>query len=333
MKFLTFIRWREWGPDKLPFLFTFFFYAALADRIPASRFLPEFLSGAVFLSALAVFGYLANDLGDREIDRAGGKANSLSGLGPRAPVLVFAGVFAVMLAAGLAFAGRAWFVPLWAAQLLAAAAYSLPPLRLKARGVWGLAANVAAQFILPVLLVFAALGHRGWLGMSVLAAAATLRGTATEFGHQLFHLPADREAGVGTLAVRLGEESSRRLYRFVLLLDRLAVGGIVAALLAGLPPVAVAGLGKVHPALGLVPVYLWLLLRARGLNDPYYFSGRRPAANLLQAVFPQLVVPFYLSLVLALRGGWNVLLPVIFLAWIVPGLTRDKIRQIAGAAR
>ena len=69
------------------------------------------------------------------------------------------------------------------------------------------------------------------------------------------------------------------------------------------------------------------------MEDPYYYRVRRPASNLLHAVFPQQVVPFYLSLLLALRGGWNVLLPVVFLAWIAPGLTKDKIRQIVAAAR
>ncbi len=327
MKFLDFIRWREWGPDKLPFFFTFFFYAALAVPGPSGRFLIEFLSGVVFLSALAVFGYLANDLGDRESDRAGGKENSLRGLGPGPASLVFLSVLAVMAVSALPFLRRGWFVLLWAAQLLAAAAYSLPPARLKARGFWGLAANVAAQFVLPTLLVFAALGQRAGAGIIALAAASFLHGLATEFGQQIHHLAADRAAGVGTLAVRLGESSSRRFYRVLLLLDRLAIGGIVAVLMVGPVPV-----GRIPPALPLAVLYLLLLVRAGGLEDPYYYRGNRPAANLPHALFPQLVVPFCLAVVLALRGGWNVLLPGIFLAWIAPGLTREKVRQIVAAA-
>lgn len=332
MKLLRFVRWREWGPDKIAFFFTFFFYAALSGRLPAPRFLREFLAGTVFISSLAVFGYLANDLGDRESDRAGGKTNSLRGLGPGPVALVFAGILAVMALAGLPFLGQGWFVPLWAAQLAAAAAYSLPPLRLKGRGAWGLLANVAAQFVLPVLLVFAALGHRAWPGMVALAAASAVRGLATEFGHQLHHLAADRAAGIGTLSVRLGESASGRVYRIALIFDRLAVGVIAAVLVAGIPPAGVPRLGPVPPALPLAVLYLVLLLRAGGLDDPYYFRGRRPPSNLLHAVFPQLATPFYLAVVLALRGGWYLPLPVIFLAWIAPGLTREQVRQVAAAA-
>ena len=70
------------------------------------------------------------------------------------------------------------------ATLVLAAAYSLPPLRLKARGAAGLWAAAAAQRTLPVLLAFAVLGPlnaEAWAFASV----AQLAGLRWMVVHQL----------------------------------------------------------------------------------------------------------------------------------------------------
>jgi hypothetical protein len=93
------------------------------------------------------------------------------------------------------------------AAWLCFAAYSLPPLRLKCRGLPGLLADAAGSSLFPslvaLILAFRAAGtplDPVWIGAAAIwALAFGIRGI---LWHQLLDAENDRRAGVGTFAVR-----------------------------------------------------------------------------------------------------------------------------------
>ncbi len=341
MNILTFIRWKEWGPDKITYFFTFFFYLALRERIPPHLFLPDFLIGIAFISSLAVFGYLSNDLGDRETDMVQGKRNSLSGLSPPAVALIFAVVVILMFILGLRFIQQRWFVVLWGAQVVLAVSYSLLPLRLKSRGWPGLAANIIAQYTLPVALIFSILEDYGSLEMLVMTLCATAAGADKEFSHQIYHLTPDMASETRTLAVRLGPEKAFRCYRFYLLADLFSIAALIVCLLIGIPTLEFFGLMGLPPALPVLMAYILLLVnvfvrrhRLNGsgyLDDPHNYKGPRNRINILFTIFPNIVIPIYLAGLLTCYNYYYLFLILFCFLWISPGISKEKVRDILRA--
>jgi len=311
------LRFSDWGPGKIPVLCTVLAFIGLAGGNWGRPYALEFVLFLIYAAAHSALGYVANDLGDRRIDRAQGKTNAFDGLSAAAGGLFFGALLLVALISGLPFAGRPWFVPLWALWTLSALGYSLPPVRLKERGAWGLGISALAQWTLPVFLAFAAMGRfRGW-EMFVFALAATASGAALEAAHQRCDRERDRGTSTATLGARMGNRALDRLYATMLLLDKAALGLVALIVAFGLPA---------SPRLGwpLLAVYLVLLVaslietvvfrRRGGLADPYYGTGRS-ASTLLHQTFPNLVAPFWLLLMLALHQPVCTLLLAGFLFW------------------
>lgn len=317
------LRFSDWGPGKIPVLCTVLAFIGLAGGGWGRPYVLEFVLFLVYASAHSALGYVANDLGDRRIDRAQGKANAFDGLAAAGGTLFFGALLLVALLSGLPFTGRPWFVPLWALWVISALGYSLPPLRLKERGGWGLGVSALAQWTLPVFLAFAAMGRfRGW-EMFVFALAATASGSALEAAHQRHDRDRDRGTSTATLGARMGDAALDRLYAAMVLLDKAALGLVVFVIVICLPG---RGAAVIDALLGwpLPAVYFVLLAaslieaavfrRRGGLADPYYGAGRS-ASTLLHQTFPNLFLPAWLLLLLALDRPACTLLLAGFLFW------------------
>jgi 1,4-dihydroxy-2-naphthoate octaprenyltransferase len=177
----------------------------------AATLLAALVPGAVYVSVL-------NDFTDRREDAAAGKRNRLAGKsGPAIALLL-----ALPIAAGLIFVWLWRHDPLLLVPYLAAWAafsfYSLPPIRLKARGAGGVLTDASGAHLFPTLLavaiVFRATGTSPspvWLAATSLwALAYGLRGI---LWHQLLDAEADRTAAVRTFVVASGREHVVRLAR------------------------------------------------------------------------------------------------------------------------
>jgi 4-hydroxybenzoate polyprenyltransferase len=201
------VRASEWWDHKLaPILATAYATACVLHE----RLLPAAPDLALALLALACGGAyvsLLNDVTDVEVDRAAGKRNRAAGR--RARTL---GLLAASIGAGWAIVLLRWhddqrLLIFYAGAWLAFTLYSLPPIRLKARGLPGALADGAGAHLFPHLFVAAVVfarsepsGHQAWFVLvGVWAAALGLRGALV---HQLRDLAADRAAGVATFAAR-----------------------------------------------------------------------------------------------------------------------------------
>jgi glycosyltransferase involved in cell wall biosynthesis/4-hydroxybenzoate polyprenyltransferase len=167
------------------------------------------IPGALYVSVL-------NDLTDREADRLAGKPNRLAG---RAPGPWWA-VVAAALATGAAIAWLAWrgepaLLAIYAGAWIAFALYSVPPVRLKARGAAGALADAAGAHVFPHLLAAAAVfAHADRPLVGAFAAAvgmwALAHGLRGAIWHQLLDAAADARSGLRTFG-RAHPELARRL--------------------------------------------------------------------------------------------------------------------------
>jgi 4-hydroxybenzoate polyprenyltransferase len=178
------VRLGEWWSSKLPPLFAVA-YLFLAGPPPAA---PQ--SGAAALALLlvsavatAAWGHLLNDLADAEVDRLSGR--------PRPAARLSRAAAGWLLTAALALAVAPWTLlpesPVahgaLGLTLALLALYSLPPVRLKERGLAGLLADALYAHALPMAITIGLFG-------AVAASAAGAAAAEPRFGGALGALPA-----------------------------------------------------------------------------------------------------------------------------------------------
>lgn len=306
------VRTDEWWVFKLGPLLGVAYSEIALHRLHPSEAFPSVVAMLVTGVCLAAFGHVVNDVFDIEADAAAGKPNRLAHV-PR-PLQVLG---SVVLLGGAFVPWTVWalppiafvFVALNAALLLA---YSAPPLRLKARGAWGLLADAGYAHVVPVLVVSALFGGPAVHGWGGLAWTTGLVLWALSFGlrgillHQIWDADVDVTAGLSTFVARAGVPTARRIIR------RLLFPVEVAALL---------GMGTVLAVFAPEPAAVFLalavvvyVLTERASTDR---RGPRPAPEdrdgpvalvMFYAVWPPLVLGAYLA----------VLAPLFFLLLVLP---------------
>ncbi len=208
-----------------------------------------FWAVAALFFLLFNFGDMVNCLADRELD-AVYKTHLASAVGRLGVASVTRQIVASALGAlGLALAlavglDRPLVVPLVIVGLALGAAYSLPPVRLKGRGLLQLGCLWAIIFVGPMVLVTQLVSDTPSLAVLVIAATYG----ATQMGVILVNtaedFPEDEAAGIRTTIVALGPPGG-----MLLAVGLVAVGGaVLTAALAtwgiddGAPPVSVVAL-------------------------------------------------------------------------------------------
>jgi 4-hydroxybenzoate polyprenyltransferase len=192
-------RWRAWAHSKLLFIAA---AALLISTRPSALTILEMIATA---AAAAAFGYGINDIADRASDHRAGQPNRASRVSLSSRIGFLVTTAGGALGLSLLWAADAAAPVLVGLSLTLAAAYSVAPLRLKQRGIFGLVAAAAAQWPIPVLAIAAA-EPRGWLrgaawAMAMLGLAIGMRHEAV---HQRDDAAADRRAGVATYVARGG---------------------------------------------------------------------------------------------------------------------------------
>ena len=178
---------------------------------------------------------LANDLADREEDRAAGKRRwinrfSLPAAGFMISALFGAGL-AVLLASRAPVGAGLTYIAASAMGLL----YSVSPFRFKQRGAWGILfyslAGAAAYAVLPWVWMGASPGI-----LAALAPAVLLDKWVNIHFHQVIDYDGDLGPGTRTYAVRAGTERARRTLRFASGIAALWFAGVIIFVSLALEP-------------------------------------------------------------------------------------------------
>jgi 4-hydroxybenzoate polyprenyltransferase len=293
-----------------PSVYWFFpiFYVLLSSHIRPS---PLGLFGLMMALVLsASWGFLINDLADRESDAKSGRQDDIHGHGigrGRMYAMILAtagGSWAIVFAIG----GGVPFKVVLAINYLIAFLYSCPPARLKVRGFWGFLANSLIERPLPVLVI---LTYMRYYTAATVLLPVLVELTWSVFKHQAADIKGDSEAKVRTFAVSLGEAASTRIVEsFLNPLSVVALLALTALALAGAPELRVP-LGVVFSVV-LVGALSAYFIERRGSLRVYFTPTDPPYIIFLNLAYRYLLLPVLgVGLALLLPGYY---LLVAFLA-------------------
>ena len=290
---VTTVRAAEWWEHKLPPILGSGYATGFLLGTSLLHLWPAFLLALLAVIPGAAYVSLVNDLTDLRVDRAAGKVNRLAGRSPAYAVLAIA----ACLAAGWTIAILAWggdgaALAVYACAWIAFSLYSIPPVRLKDRGLPGALADAMGAHLFPqLLMVLAVFNQQGsrvltwWVAL--VGGWALLYGVRGAVYHQLKDVRADQEAGVRTFG-RLHPQLARLLTTY--LLFPCEVGLFCAMLVRAHNALAVA----------LLPVYLLLeLLRARAWGVSLIVVSRPPHDNYSVAMHEYYVALYPLAFLIA----------------------------------
>jgi 4-hydroxybenzoate polyprenyltransferase len=217
---MIFVRHRAWWFNKIP-LSVFLGFALLAGSplTPTGCAAIVALIGAV--SCAANYGYAVNELFDVDEDRRAGRVNAAANVPRHIMWMIIASSGAAALALATAGAGIAGLT-LTSTELMLPLVYSIPPIRLKERGLPGLLADALAAHVYPALLALLIVEHLGLHSVGgALTLSVVLWSAATGFrgivSHQLQCAEHDQMAGLSTIAHRLGHREVASFVVFCIL--------------------------------------------------------------------------------------------------------------------
>lgn len=146
------VRAAEWWEYKLSPIFATAYATALLLKLSLVSLWPLLLLLLVALATCAAYVSVINDLTDLTDDLASGKANRLVGRSRAFVAAVLACSILPGVAVSIYWRGEPLLLSLYLAAWAAFTLYSLPPLRLKGRGVYGLLADASGAHLFPTLL-------------------------------------------------------------------------------------------------------------------------------------------------------------------------------------
>ncbi len=234
----------EWWEYKLVPILTAFYATALVLHAAVTSIWVSALSLLLATVTAAIYASAINELTDRADDAAAGKRNRAAEQ-PRS----VAALLIVAVGAGLLFAwlwrDDALLFSCYLATWLAFVLYSIPPIRLKKRGLPGVLCDAAGEQMFPALVaVFVACrgAHRAasgaWLAsVAVWALAHGLRGI---IWHQLNDVENDRRAGVLTFAARHARGAAGLGTFLIFPLELAALAVMLWQVASGWPPLFLA---------------------------------------------------------------------------------------------
>jgi hypothetical protein len=248
-RYLRQVRAGEWWDSKMvPILFGFYASAIYLNHDLSSLW----ASAALLLASLipgAIYVSVVNDLTDIEADAAAGKSNRMAGRS--APFRTVALALPLM-AGGLFFwiwRDSRLLQILYGGAWIAFTLYSVPPVRLKTKGLAGVIADAAGAHLFPTLLsaalAFAAAGRAPealWFGS--MAAWSFAYGFRGNLWHQLLDRDSDRQAGLRTFGANHPPRVLGRVAAwFAFPLEALALAMLMWQLQTPLPPLLLIAYG------------------------------------------------------------------------------------------
>jgi 4-hydroxybenzoate polyprenyltransferase len=303
----SYLGWRDWAVlsynSAVDIAFPVLFIA-LHDQLYTWEFVADFFILFLFSVFSTTYGYLVNDLADRDLDRAHGKSNTFEKDSTLKATLIVLFFLSLGVIFAIRFIGRPGFLPLWLVWLFIATFYSVKPIRLKEKGKVGLAFVVLAQRVLPVLIAFAAFQYRDVFTVIIFTIYILFRGLSSDVNHQLEDLSRDTITRTGTFAVQAGTLKVERLLRFSLEAEKLLLLGCLFFIYFKLPALTMYGVSLVMPILGVYVVLYGTSILMLGKDSAMktvnpFTCGRNSIYHSVHRTFPSVVLPVYLSVLLA----------------------------------
>jgi len=252
-KLLHLIRWQEWYDSKLPLLVATAYYLSIRHPLPWPGAVARYSSSIIFCALFLAYGYAVNDYSDLEIDKLVGKKKLIAEI-PRTDTLVLLIVLVLLgIVVLLPYYQDRKVILTVALCYILGTVYSLPPIRLKERGIAGLWGSAIAQRFLPALVIGAVwqsidIVTLGWAFLGFLA------GMRYILIHQYQDLDADLQSGVKTFATRQPTEIARLIY-LTFILEVIATGFLILSIALSNPRFWIIPLGYIAYSIWYYSLY------------------------------------------------------------------------------
>ena len=252
MKVLRIIRSSEWWEYKMPILLSL----AYATALHANKSLYDIAGWFGFMLLCLIVGAayvsIVNDMCDIEDDLASGKKNRLSKLRHSIRWMLLIAIIILALLCCFFYLKDPLTISFYLLSYLAFTLYSVPPIRLKKRGIWGVIADACGAHLFPSLFVVAGTAHIlqieiEWIWISSIALWAFTYGLRGILWHQFLDRSSDKLIHLNTFASRINPISFRKTSVYILSIELAALVGILIIL------------GKPWPIVGL---FAYLVLMA-----------------------------------------------------------------------
>ena len=298
--------WRNWSVlryNSIAENLFLIFYIALRNQLYSGEFMIDLFIFVTFSMFSTTYGYLINDLADKELDARHEKDNTFKEDTAGKAVIIVSTFLGLSIAAGTRFIDKPLFILFWTSWLFIATFYSLKPLRLKERGITGLLFVVIAQRVLPTLLVFSAFNYFEWVDVSIFTLYIFFRGLSSDLNHQLEDYRRDMNTGTETFAIQAGTVTTEKVFQYSLEIEKILMIPCLLKMYSGLMHLEILDISLIFPILaGYVILYslnIWQVRRQEGQKDANpYKPGRKDIVQFIHHTFPSVVLPFYLLIIL-----------------------------------
>ncbi|WP_316749116.1 UbiA family prenyltransferase [Pedobacter gandavensis] len=309
------IRSQEWWSYKLPPLLAIGYATALMSPVPLYKVALHLLFLLAALIVGAIYVSVINDITDLEEDLASGKSNRIQ----KVPVKIRWLIPVLCLSLGLMF-GYFLYPDLLSCLLyllswIVFSLYSIKPIRLKNRGIWGVFADATGSHVFTSLLMVASVSYGTHQNLNLVWFIA-VAGWSFCYGLRgiLWHQFSDRE---NDLKVNLNTYASQVLPAHFEIRARIIMGFECAYLLLMLYE-----LQSANAFISLV-LYFILVFGRRLMYDTQLililFKKEKPF-QILMADYYQVFFPFALLLASVLQDPKNIIIAGVHMVLFSDGL-------------
>lgn len=306
-KCISYLRIGEWMNSKVTMMLGILSFFCLRNHTAAGRTAREFIAFLLFVSMFLSVSYVANDYSDLEADKKAGKIKVIAGMKRRTVWLsLIAMVLLGTVPALLVVKRKGLYLAVTAIVYLLGIGYSVPGIRFKERGGWGLLECSFAQrcmplTILPVLEDISGSNLVFWWEWFLLSFLDGLRYILI---HQIIDSENDRKSGIHTFV-------TDHVYRFRQVIQMSCM--LEIALCAGI----LLPMWKEYPVLVTAAVIIeavfeyaiWKVLNVYAGKDWMVSFDAVPLEGFLN-----FIVPVLFALILAERSVLGLILVTFYLA-------------------
>lgn len=311
----------DWWGHKLPPLFGVGYLIIGLHGIPFSDVWLTLICLLVWMISAASFGYYLNDFCDIGEDRIAGKKNFASKhRGPTGILILLSSSF-IAIAPWWLLINNRYALLLSLGHLALFILYSVPPIRLKHRGVWGPITDALYAHAVPVLVVISAIWPHGvsvtpyyLLLLSLLIMWQGLLGLRSIIEHQIVDFDFDKRAGVTNYVQSIGLRRSGNLVYSVL--PSFEIFMLISF---------IGVLTWSAPILGTMSLIMLLLIY---LNKPFgegilkYHPLKQRVLNYALSQVQEMVIPLVFLVTICFQERIFILVAIIHLIIFLPGHAR-----------
>lgn len=203
---LSFIRIFEWGVHFLGFILIACCCYLTVD-IPFSYYFHHVIILSIYFIFFASYGYLLNDYYDREIDQRQNKKKYFVNLSRFSFMLILLTLLICSFLIILFYYPKIEFILLYILQILFVTLYSIQPIRLKERGIYGILTAAIIQRV-PHFIILAIVVSLNLYVTIYMSIWLTSLGILFIIEHQYEDFEQDKICKVKTFLVTIGQEKA-----------------------------------------------------------------------------------------------------------------------------